>query len=292
MGRLAPVAVLLVAILVLVTSSLFTVGQTELAIRSRFGEILQAEYKPGLHVRVPFVDTVRKFERRIITQNFPAESFLTSEGKILNVDFYIKWRIIDVGAFYRSTGGIEENAARRLGEIVKNSIKSVITRLTIQQIVAAERAAVTTDLLSGARGAVGQLGVELVDVRVRRIDLPDEVTDSVYRRMQQSFAAQAAKLRAEGQASAESMRADADRQRTEILAAAQRDAQRMRGEGDAQATDIYARTYSRDPEFYRFYRSLQAYRNSLGRDTDVIVISPDSEFFRYLQKPVPKPEGR
>jgi modulator of FtsH protease HflC len=286
--RALPVLVLLAVAFLLLVSSLFTVGQTELAIRSRFGEILQAEYKPGLHLRVPFVDTVRKFERRITTENFPAESFLTSEGKILNVDFYVKWRITDVTAYYRSTGGIEENAKLRLGEIVKNSIKSVITRLTIQQIVAAERAAVTGDLLSGAGAIVRQLGVELVDVRVRRIDLPDEVSDSVYRRMQQSFAAQAAKLRAEGQASAESMRADADRQRTEILAAAQRDAQRMRGEGDAQSTDIYARTYSRDPEFYRFYRSLQAYRNSLGRDTDVIVISPDSEFFHYLQKP----EGR
>ena len=174
------------------------------------------------------------------------------------------------------------------GEIIKNSIKSVITKLTIQQIVAAERAAVTGDLLSDAGRAVRQLGVELIDVRVRRIDLPDEVTDSVYRRMQKSFAAQAAKLRAEGQASAEAMRADADRQRTEIVATAQREAQGIRGEGDAQATDIYARTYSRDPEFYRFYRSLQAYRNSLGRDTDVIVISPDSDFFHYLQKP----EGR
>jgi modulator of FtsH protease HflC len=286
--RALPVLVLLAVAFLLLVSSLFTVGQTELAIRSRFGEILQAEYKPGLHLRVPFVDTVRKFERRITTENFPAESFLTSEGKILNVDFYVKWRITDVTAYYRSTGGIEENAKLRLGEIVKNSIKSVITRLTIQQIVAAERAAVTGDLLSGAGATVRQLGVELVDVRVRRIDLPDEVSDSVYRRMQQSFAAQAAKLRAEGQASAESMRADADRQRTEILAAAQRDAQRMRGEGDAQSTDIYARTYSRDPEFYRFYRSLQAYRNSIGRDTDVIVISPDSEFFHYLQKP----EGR
>jgi len=231
---------------------------------------------------------VRTFERRIITQNFPAESFLTSEGKILNVDFYVKWRISDVTGFYRATGGIEQNAAGRLGEIVKNSIKSVITKLTIQQIVAAERSAFTGDLLSDGGRAVRQLGVELIDVRVRRIDLPDDVTDSVYRRMQQSFAAQAAKLRAEGQASAEAMRADADRQRTEILAAAQRDAQRIRGEGDAQATDIYARTYSRDPEFYRFYRSLQAYRNSLGRDTDVIVISPDSDFFHYLQKP----EGR
>lgn len=213
--RALPFLVLLAVAFLLLVSSLFTVAQTELAIRSRFGEILQAEYKPGLHLRVPFVDTVRKFERRIITQNFPSESFLTSEGKILNVDFYVKWRITDVGAFYRSTGGIEDNAARRLGEIVKNSIKSVITRLTIQQIVAAERAAVTTDLLTGAGGAVRQLGVELVDVRVRRIDLPEEVTDSVYRRMQQSFAAQAAKLRAEGQASAESMRADADRRSEE-----------------------------------------------------------------------------
>ncbi len=287
-GRVLPVVVTLAALLVLTVSSLFTVAQTELAIRSRFGEILQVNYKPGLHARVPFVDTVRTFERRIITQNFPAESFLTSEGKILNVDFYIKWRIIDVTAFYRATGGIEDNAARRLGEIVKNSIKSVITKLTIQQIVAAERAAVTGDLLSDAGRAVRQLGVELIDVRVRRIDLPEEVTDSVYRRMQQSFAAQALKLRAEGQASAEAMRADADRQRTEIIATAQREAQGIRGDGDAQATDIYARTYSRDPEFYRFYRSLQAYRNSLGRDTDVIVISPDSDFFHYLQKP----EGR
>jgi len=283
--RIFPILVGVIVALLVVSSSFFTVGQTELAIRSRFGAILEADYKPGLHARVPFVDTVRKFERRIITKNFPAESFLTNEGKILNVDFYVKWRISDVTKYYRATGGDENNAGSRLGEIVKNSIKSVITRLTIQQIVAAERAAVTGDLLSDAGRAVHQLGVELIDVRVRRIDLPDDVTDSVYSRMKQGFAAQAAKLRAEGQGSAEAMRADADRQRTEILANAQREAQRIRGEGDAQATDIYARTFSRDPEFYRFYRSLQAYRNSLGRDTDIIVISPDSEFFHYLQKP-------
>ncbi|HZF27451.1 MAG TPA: protease modulator HflC [Steroidobacteraceae bacterium] len=283
--RIFPLLVTVIVAMLLLTSAFFTVGQTELAIRSRFGAILNADYKPGLHMRLPLVDTVRKFERRILTKNFPATSFLTSEGKILNVDFYVKWRIADITAYYRSTGGIEENANSRLGEIVKNSIKGVITKLTIQQIVAAERAAVTGDLLSNANRAVSGLGVELVDVRVRRIDLPEEVTDSVYSRMKQSFAAQAAKLRAEGQGSAEAMRADADRQRTEILAAAQRDAQKIRGDGDAQATDIYARTFSRDPEFYRFYRSLQAYRNSLGRDTDIIVISPDSEFFHYLQKP-------
>lgn len=272
------------AALILVTSSVFIVRETELAMKLRFGEIVRSDYKPGLHFLIPFVNKVRKFEKRIITQNHPAETFLTSEGKILNVDFYVKWRINDVVAYYRSTGGVEENAARRLGEIVKDSIKSVITRLTIQQIVAAERAAVTVDLLEDLGRGVEQLGIELVDVRVRRIDLPDDVTDSVYRRMEQSFKAQAAKLRAEGMATAEGMRADADRQRTEILAAASRDAQRIRGEGDSQATDIYSRTFGRNPEFYRFYRSLQAYRASLGRDTDILVISPDSEFFRYLER--------
>ena len=278
------VVALIAAMLFVVSSSVFVVKETDLAIKFRFGEIVRADYKPGLHFLFPFVNNVRKFDKRILTENYPAETFLTSEGKILNVDFYVKWRINDVAAYYRSTGGVEENADRRLGEIVKDSIKSVITRLTIQQIVAAERAAVTVDLLEDLGRGVEQLGIELVDVRVRRIDLPDDVTDSVYRRMEQSFKAQAAKLRAEGQATAESMRAGADRERTEILAAAQRDAQRIRGEGDEQAADIYARTYNRDPEFYRFYRSLQAYRTSLGREQDIFVISPDSDFFRYLER--------
>lgn len=282
---LRTVVITAIVAVVLVTWSTFTVSETELAIKLQLGAITHAEYKPGLHFRIPLVQDVRKFDRRIITQNFPAETFLTSEGKILNVDFFVKWRIRDVSDYYRSTGGIEENAARRLGESVKNSLKSVITRLTIQQIVAAERAAVTGDLFKDVGSDVDQLGIEMVDVRVRRIDLPDDVTDSVYRRMQQSFAAQAAKLRAEGHASAETIKAEADRERTEILSAATRQALQIRGQGDAQATDIYARTFSRNAEFYAFYRSLQAYRNSLGRDTDVIVLSPDSEFFKYLDRP-------
>ncbi len=283
-SRPLAIVAIIAAALFLITSSVFIVKETELAMKFRFGEIVRSDYKPGLHFLIPFVNNVRKFEKRIITQNPPSETFLTAEGKILNVDFYVKWRIKDVVAYYRATGGLEENADRRLGEIVKDSIKSVITRLTIQQIVAAERAAVTVDLLEDLGRGVEQLGIELVDVRVRRIDLPDEVTDSVYRRMEQSFKAQAAKLRAEGQATAEGMRAGADRERTEILAAAQRDAQRIRGEGDSQATDIYARTYGRNPEFYKFYRSLQAYRSSLGRDQDILVISPDGDFFRYLER--------
>jgi membrane protease subunit HflC len=284
-SRLFVAAAAVFAVIVLAVLSTFTVKETELAIKFRFGEIVKADYQPGLHMLVPLVNQVRKFEKRVITQNHPAETFLTSEGKILNVDFYVKWRIADVATYYRATGGLEDNAGRRLSEIVKDSIKSIITRLTIQQIVASERAAVTGDLISKAGHAVRQLGVELVDVRIRRIDLPEDVTDSVFRRMEQSFAAQAAKLRAEGAGLAEATRAQADRERTEILAGASRDAQRIRGEGDEQATDTYARAYSKNPEFYAFYRSLQAYRNSLGRDNDVIVVSPDSEFFRYLHHP-------
>jgi membrane protease subunit HflC len=293
-SRASSVVLVIALSLLLVIFSTFTVRQTELAVKLLLGgDIVRSDYQPGLHFRIPFVENVKKFDRRIITQNHPAESFLTSEGKILNVDFYVKWRIHDVAAYYRATGGSEETAAALIGNNVKDSIKGVIARLTIQQIVAAERAAVTEDLLIKASKAVEPLGVVLVDVRVRRIDLPDDVTDSVYHRMEQSFAAQAAKLRAEGTAIAENTKAQADRERTEILAAAARDAQRVRGDGDQQASDIHARAYSRNPEFYRFYRSMQAYRDSMGRENDVIVISPDSEFFRYLDRPTAeRPSGR
>jgi len=267
----------------------YTVKQTELALVFFMGgDIVRVQSEPGLHLRIPFVHNVKTFDRRIITQNHPQESFLTSEGKILNVDFFVKWRIRDVAGYFRSTGGLEENANNRIGDSVRDEIKGVITTLTIQQIVAAERAAVTGKLLKEASRKVNELGVDLVDVRIRRIDLPDEVSDSVYRRMQQSFAAQAAKLRAEGMAAAETIRAQADRERTEILAQASREAQQIRGDGDSQSTEIYARTYNRNREFYQFYRSLQGYRNSMGRDNDVLVISPDSEFFKYLKRP----EGR
>jgi modulator of FtsH protease HflC len=285
-GRAFYVVIGLAALLLVLVFSTFTVKQTELAVMSFLrGEIVRSDFTPGLYFRMPFVHNVRKFDKRIITNDHPAESFLTSEGKILNVDFFVKWRIRDVVTYVRSTGGVEENASRRLGDIVKDSLKSVITKLTIQKIVAAERAAVTGDLMADIGASVQPLGIELVDVRVRRIDLPDEVSDSVYNRMRQSFAAQASKLRAEGVATAEKIKAQADRERTEILAAAARDAQKIRGDGDSQATDIYARTFNRNPEFYAFYRSLQAYRNSMGRDSDVLVISPESDFFKYLTRP-------
>jgi modulator of FtsH protease HflC len=265
--------------------STFTVRETELAIKFRFGEIVRADYGPGLHFMVPMVNNIRKFERRIDTKNYPSEQFLTSEGKILRIDFYIKWRISDVGTYYQATaGGDREIAAGRLGSIVKDGIKGVIARRTIQQVVAAERAEFTGEILKLAEGPTRGLGLELVDVRVKKIDLPEEVSESVFSRMRQDFDRQAKRLRAEGEESAEKLRSEADRQRTEIIAEAYRESEIIRGEGDAKSAEIYARAYNRNAEFYSFYRSLQAYREAIGTDNDVLVISPDSDFFKYLNR--------
>jgi modulator of FtsH protease HflC len=257
--------------------STFTVRETELAIKFRFGEIVRADYGPGLHFMLPMVNNIRKFERRIDTKNYPSEQFLTSEGKILRIDFYIKWRISDVGTYYQATaGGDREIAAGRLG--------SIVTRRTIQQVVAAERAEFTGEILKLAEGATRGLGLELVDVRVKKIDLPEEVSESVFSRMRQDFDRQAKRLRAEGEESAEKLRSEADRQRTEIIAEAYRESEIIRGEGDAKSAEIYARAYNRNAEFYSFFRSLQAYRESIGTENDVLVISPDSDFFKYLNR--------
>jgi membrane protease subunit HflC len=277
---------ILIGVTVLLLSmSAFTVRETELALKFRFGEIVRADYEPGLHFLTPFVNNVVKFDKRILTEDYPAEQFLTSEGKILRINFFVKWRISDVSKYYISTaGGSEEVANRRLGEIVKDGIKSVIARRTIQQVVAAERSEFLGEVLKIAGGNVGNLGVTLVDVRVKSIELPEEVSESVFNRMRQDFARQAAQLRAEGSAVSEQTRAEADRQRTEILAEAYRQAEIIKGQGDATAADIYAKAYGRNPEFYSFYRGLQAYRRSLGKQGDVLVISPDGEFFKYLKE--------
>ena len=271
----------------LLSTAAFTVRETELAIKFQIGEIVRADYSPGLHFMIPLVNNVRKFDKRIVTRNYPAEQFLTSEGKILRIDFYVKWRISDVGNFYRATGGDEDIAAVRLGEIVKDGLKGVIAQRTIQQVVAAQRAEFIGEVLRIAGGNTRELGIQLVDVRVKKIDLPEEVSESVYNRMRQDFARQAAQLRAEGSEISEKLKSEADRQRTEILAQAYREAEMTRGEGDAGAAEIYAKAYGRNAEFYSFYRSLEAYRNSLGLDNDVLVISPDGEFFKYLNKPGP-----
>ena len=285
MGNRSYLAVIVLGAIVLMLSmAAFTVRETDLAIKMRFGEIVRADYQPGLHFLVPFINNVRKFDKRILTEDYPAEQFLTSEGKILRINFFVKWRISNVSSYYISTaGGSEEVANRRLGEIVKDGIKGVIARRTIQQVVAADRSEFLGEVVKIAGTNVNELGIILIDVRVKSIDLPEEVSESVFNRMRQDFARQAAQLRAEGSAVSEQTRAEAERQRTETLANAYREAEIVRGEGDASAADIYARAYGRNPEFYSFYRSMQSYRRSLGKQGDVLVISPEGEFFKYLK---------
>jgi membrane protease subunit HflC len=260
------------------------VSETELAIRSQFGAIIGSDYEPGLHGKWPW-DQVTKFDRRILTQSHQGETFLTNDNRGLIVDFYIKWRVSDAARYFQATGAREEIAAERLSEIVEDGIKGVVAQRTLEQIVTAERAAVTGEMFGGASRSVSDLGVQLIDVRVQRIDLPEDVSTRVYESMKQNFAKIASRLRAEGASTATSIRASAERERTEIIANAQRDALRVKGAADAQAADTYARAYSANPEFYSFWRSMQVYEESLGKEGDLLVLAPDGEFFRYLKDP-------
>jgi len=284
-NKILYVLVALVASILIVRASVFTVGEGQLAIKSVGGEIVDSNYQPGLHFKIPIVNEVAKFDKRIITQFYPSERFLTREQEQLNVDFYVKWRIDDLRRYYEATGGSEDAANSRLGETIKDSIKTVVTQRTLQQVITADRAEFTNAMMKSAQPAAQRLGVQLVDVRITKIDLPQQVRDSVYDRMRASFKAQAAKLRAEGVETSETTRAEANKNQTEILADAARQADQTRGAGDAAASEIYARAYSKDPEFYAFYRSMQAYKASVGTPGDMLVLSPDSAFFKYFKQP-------
>ena len=282
MSRGFPIAVPVILLLILASTCVFTVSENELAIRTQFREIVQADYEPGLHFKTP-IDSVLKFERRITSQSFQGETFLTSENRGLIVDYYVKWRIKDAGRYYQSFNNNEGAANQRLADIVKDGIKNAVAQRTLQQIVSAERTAFTGAMFGRASSGLQDLGLELIDVRVQRIDLPEDVASRVYASMQQSFERLARQLRSEGEKDGLRIRAEADRKRTEILSAAARDALKIRGEADSRAAAVYSGAYNRNPEFYSFYRSLQAYKNSLGKEGDVLVVSPDSEFFRYLR---------
>lgn len=265
--------------------SVFTVDERELAIKFRLGKIIQTEFEPGLHFKMPFINNVRKYPRQILTQTNPQELFLTFEKKNLFVDFFVKWRIIDVGAYYRATRGDEALAAQRLIEIVKDGVRSEFAKRTVPQVVTAERRELLDNMLASARKNARELGMEVVDVRVKRTEFPEQVSDSVFDRMRQERARTASELRAQGAEAAEQIRAEADRQRTVTLAEAYREAEKVRGAGDAEAARIYADAYRKDPEFFAFYRSIQAYRRSLGKENDLLVLDKDSEFFRYMERP-------
>ena len=282
-SRLFPWFFVVAGLLLFVAFSLFTVNETQFAIRTRFGAIIDTRYQPGLHLKWPW-DRVTKFDRRILSESYTGETFLTNDGRGLIVDFYMKWRVKDPATFYNAAAGSEAIASQRLAEIVKDGIKTVVAQHALQEIVSAERAAVTSQMFGQASHNAQGLGVDLVDVRVQRIDLPDEVAARVYESMKQSFARTASRLRAEGQQESATVRSTAERQRTVIIAEAEREGLRVRGEGDAAAAQIYARAFSHNPEFYGFWRSLQAYERAIGKDGDLLVLTPDGEFFRYFKE--------
>ncbi|OOZ41086.1 HflC protein [Solemya pervernicosa gill symbiont] len=270
-------------VLLIVGLSVFTVDQRQRGILFRLGEIVDTSLEPGLHFKLPFVNNVRKFDVRILTLDAEPERFLTSEKKNVIVDFFVKWRITDIARYYKATTGDERQASIRLSQIIKDGLRGEFGKRTIQEVVSGERSQIMDIITVEANRGVAEFGIEVVDVRIKRIDLPREVSDSVYQRMQAERARVAKDFRARGAEAAERIRADADRQRSVIVAKAYSEAEKIRGEGDATAAEIYAKAYEKDGEFYAFTRSLNAYRNAFQSKDDVVVLKPDSEFFQYYK---------
>lgn len=275
--------ILLVIAGVLGLSSMFEVNETEYAIKFQLGRIVGSDYKPGLHFKLPFVNNVRKFDNRILTLDTPSESMLTSEQKYVNVDSFVKWRINDVSKFYISTQGNEIRALSRLEQIIKDRIRAQIASRTLVEVVSQERVNIMRDIQVAANNATSEeFGIEVIDVRIKSIELPEDVRESVFRRMATDRQKEANLLRFQGREEAERVRANADREVQVLLAEAERDGQIIRGAGDASSIEIYANAYSKDEEFFAFYRSLEAYQTAFGGNKDVLVLDPSSSFFDYF----------
>ncbi len=281
------IAIGVVAAFLLLMGSAFTVNESQTAIVLNLGKVVRSGLEPGLHFKVPLVEEVRKFDRRILTLDDSPERYLTSEKKDVSVDFFVKWRISDVSTYYRAASGGNEDAARaRLQPIIKNVLRDQINQLSLQEVVSGTRVDLGQKLVSLTKDGADTLGVEIVDIRIKRINLPDDSTilSSVFERMSAERTRVANQLRAEGTELSDEIRSNAERQQVVIVAEAERDAQILRGEGDARAADIYAQAYNRDAEFYSFYRSLEAYRASLLDGKTTLVLDPDSEFLQYFDK--------
>ena len=271
---------------VVLSNSVFIVSETQRGVLLKFGEVVRADLQPGLHWKVPFVDSVRKFDGRILTVDSTPERYFTQEQKQLIVDSYAKFRIIDTAKYYTATSGEEFRAAALLSQRINDDLRNQVAGRTVQEVVSGER----DQLMEAVKARLNQtvlteLGVEVIDVRVKKIDLPNEVSQSVYRRMNAEREKEAKELRSEGKEIAEGMRAEADRKVTVIEAEAVRDAEIIRGDGDATATGIYAKSFNRDPEFYAFTRSLNAYQQTFASGRDIMLLQPDSQFFQYLGNP-------
>ncbi len=277
------------ALVAVISGSLFTVDTRERAMLFQLGEIKRADYAPGLHWKLPLIQDVKKFDGRVRTLDNQTENFLTLEKKNVKVDFFVKWRIADLATYYRATGreGADNVAMDRLASIVNSGLRDEFGRRTIQQAVTGERDAIMRALEASAKDKVAELGIEIVDVRLKRIDLPDEVRGSVYERMRAERTRVASELRAKGAEEAERIRAEADRAATIIVADAYRDAEMERGVGDAKSAEIYAQAYGKDAEFYSFYRSLNVYKESWKSKQDMLVLEPKSDLFKYFNSPKP-----
>ena len=285
MNKLIKTLGLLFVILAIAQSTLYVVSEFERGVKLQFGRLIEADIQPGLHVKIPFVDDVRIFDARILTVDAQPASFFTIEKKRLIVDSYAKWRIANVETYYKATGGVESVAINRLANRVNNGLRNQFGTRTLQEVVSGERDLLMKNITDDLnRSVLDSLGIEVVDVRVKRIDLPQEVSSQVFRRMTAEREKEARELRSTGKERAEKIRASADRERTIELANAYKDAEGMRGQGDAQAAGIYADAYQQDPEFYSFVRSLNAYKVAFANKGDIMLLDPDSDFFKYLNK--------
>jgi modulator of FtsH protease HflC len=271
------------AVLFLGIMCIFTVSETEKAIKFQLGEIVKDDYEPGLYFKLPIVNNVKKFDSRIQTMDSKPERFLTAEKKNVIVDSFVKWRIGNVKTFYTVVAGDINQANLRLDQIIKDAFRSEFSKREIKQLVSTDRKIIRDILITKSREVAANLGLEIIDVQVKRIDLPSEVSSSVYLRMEAERERVAREFRSQGSEAAERIRADADRQRVVTLANAYKDAEKLRGEGDARSAEIYAKAYSEDPEFYSFYRSLNAYRETFNKPDQMLVIDPESDFFRYFK---------
>jgi len=275
--------VVLVLAAVVISMSTFIVHERELAIKFKLGEIVESEYDPGIYFQIPIINNVRKFDSRILTMDTPSERFLTAEKKNVIVNSFVKWKIADPKTFYTATAGDERQAIARMASIINNELKGQIASKTMREVISGERATIMQQVTDNAGIKVKDLGVELIDVRVKKVELPEEVSNTVYRRMATERQTVAREFRSRGEEKAKQIRANADRQREEILAEAYRKSETIRGEGDAISAKTYADSFNQDKDFYSFYRSLKAYDTSFGNSGDMIVLSPESDFFKFFK---------
>ena len=285
-GRQMTLLIGLVVLVGIASNAIYVVNERERAVLLQFGEVVDTDIKPGLHFKMPIVNDVRRFDARLITLDSSPQRYLTAEKKALIVDSFVKWRVQDAGRFYTATGGDEFTANSLLASRVDNGLRNKFGERTVYEVVSGERDILMEEITKELDDiALGELGIHVTDVRVKGIDLPPEVSSSVYSRMSTEREREARDHRSRGRELAEGIEADADRQQTVIEANAFREAEQIRGEGDAIAAEIYANAFNQDPEFYAFYRSISAYRNSFSGKEDLLVIDPASDFFRYLNSP-------